>query len=857
MRMNMLTRAMFGMSALCMASSCLALEAWNGQEGSNNFDVIFNGNVYTNSWWVGASQCPGTAEQDQANNPWRLTRAATAQELSQYGNPVSCDIAGGSTDDATLPAFNSSQSYSAGDKVSVDGSTYKTSAAVAAYSFIPGKANPWKLWQPTPAWVMGTIYNAGDIVTRNGQSYEALFYTNNADPALEANQNPTKNNGQPWYPLGKTTTITEAEAKAAPAMNLSTLYSADALVTVNGTPYTAQWQVKNVTPDAVSPWRAYVDWGNAKSRVGTPKSAWPKQFYAPYVDFTLNSIPDLASLAQSKNITHYTLAFVVSKDANTCIPTWGTAYSMGDYNQYSKIKALREAGGDVMVSIGGANNSPLAASCKTVADLQQHYYDIVDNLNLKVLDFDIEGTWVADHESIQRRNQAVKAVQEQWKKEGRDIAVWYTLPILPTGLTQEGIYVLQDAKAKGVELAGVNVMTMDYGNSVCQSDGKEGQDIHSKCATSAVDNLYTQVKAIWPEKSSSEVYAMLGTTPMIGYNDVQGEVFYLSDAHRVYEHAKQHKIGMIGAWSMMRDRPGVEKQVSPEHSGMTADQVPAYGYSDVFSPFATSGSVEPTGNRPPVANAGVNQSMTQLGVVTLDGSASTDPDNDALTWQWTQVSGPAVTLSNAQGARVTFNVPSPLQQATYTFRLTVSDGKLTSTSDTSISVVDASKPVAPTVSVPATQQVTAGSQVTIVASATDADSTAQQLSWNWKVPADLTVISGINSNTLVVSSPATAETKSHSLSVTVTDQSYLRATGNTVLQVNAQDKPEPTPEPGAGYDYVYPAQSGKYTAGTKVLATDGNVYECKPFPYSGWCAGAEWAYAPATGTNWSDAWVKL
>lgn len=47
----------------------------------------------------------------------------------------------------------------------------------------------------------------------------------------------------------------------------------------------------------------------------------------------------------------------MSKDANTCLPTWGTAYGMQNYAQYSKIKALREAGGDVMLSIGGANNA--------------------------------------------------------------------------------------------------------------------------------------------------------------------------------------------------------------------------------------------------------------------------------------------------------------------------------------------------------------------------------------------------------------------------------------------------------------------------------------------------------------------
>lgn len=238
-----------------------------------------------------------------------------------------------------------------------------------------------------------------------------------------------------------------------------------------------------------------------------------------------------------------------------------------------------------MVSIGGANNSPLAAACKNVKDLQKLYYDIVDNMNLNVLDFDIEGTWVADQDSIDRRNQAVKEVQAQWKEEGRKVGIWYTLPILPTGLTAEGLYVLENARHAGVELAGINVMTMDYGNAVCQSDGTEGQNIHGKCATSAIDNMFTQLKKIWPEKSDKEINAMMGTTPMIGYNDVQGEVFYLSDAKLVMEDAKKRNLGMIGAWSMARDQPGVAKQVSPEHSGMTAQQAPMYAYSQVFAPF--------------------------------------------------------------------------------------------------------------------------------------------------------------------------------------------------------------------------------------------------------------------------------
>ncbi|CEO39441.1 immunoglobulin-like domain-containing protein [Photobacterium kishitanii] len=51
-------------------------------------------------------------------------------------------------------------------------------------------------------------------------------------------------------------------------------------------------------------------------------------------------------------------------------------------------------------------------------------------------------------------------------------------------------------------------------------------------------------------------------------------------------------------------------------------------------------------------------------------------------------------------------------------------------------------------------------------------------------------------------------------------------------------------------------EAGKaYLAGDKVLANDGNIYQCKPWPYTGWCANA--SYAPGTSQYWADAWDKL
>jgi hypothetical protein len=49
-------------------------------------------------------------------------------------------------------------------------------------------------------------------------------------------------------------------------------------------------------------------------------------------------------------------------------------------------------------------------------------------------------------------------------------------------------------------------------------------------------------------------------------------------------------------------------------------------------------------------------------------------------------------------------------------------------------------------------------------------------------------------------------------------------------------------------------ENGGYVAGSQVQNV-GSLYECKPYPYTGWCNGAAWAYAPGTGTYWSDAWT--
>lgn len=103
-------------------------------------------------------------------------------------------------------------------------------------------------------------------------------------------------------------------------------------------------------------------------------------------------------------------------------------------------------------------------------------------------------------------------------------------------------------------------------------------------------------------------------------------------------------------------------------------------------------------NSAPSASAGANQRRTAGSNVMLNGSASFDPDGDALTYSWTQESGPGVTLGSAKTETATFVAPAVTADTDLLFRLTVTDDR--GESDSATTTVTVSPQADPTAVAP-------------------------------------------------------------------------------------------------------------------------------------------------------------
>ncbi|WP_308288789.1 ricin-type beta-trefoil lectin domain protein [Streptomyces humicola] len=283
-------------------------------------------------------------------------------------------------------------------------------------------------------------------------------------------------------------------------------------------------------------------------------TGFPAHYAAPYLQIAGSDAGDMSADMNATGLKDYTLAFLIPQSG--CTAQWeDDGSAVGAFA--SQINSLTAAGGNVIISFGGASGGELAQTCTSVSALTAAYANVVNTYGVTRLDFDIEGSVLGDTAANTRRDQALAALQA----ENPSVQVDYTLAVAPDGLPSQEMGVLQDAKSQGVNVSLVNIMTMDFG---------DGQNPLSD-AESAAQATAGQLASLYGI-STSAAYARMGLTPIAGQND-DNEFFSQSDASALESFAASNGVQELSFWEV----DGYDKPVN-------------YAYSRIFNQITGSSS---------------------------------------------------------------------------------------------------------------------------------------------------------------------------------------------------------------------------------------------------------------------------
>jgi hypothetical protein len=191
-------------------------------------------------------------------------------------------------------------------------------------------------------------------------------------------------------------------------------------------------------------------------------------------------------------------------------------------------------------------------------------------------------------------------------------------------------------------------------------------------------------------------------------------------------------------------------------------------------------------NAPPIANAGIDQTVIEQSTVTLDASASSDSDGSIVSYSWTQTAGPGVTLDDPSSIAPSFIAPVVSVDTTISFQLTVTDNEGAFDSDLVDIVIQPAPPNSPpTADAGQDQSVAEGALVALDGTASsDSDGSISTYSWT-QVSGPAVNLSDSSSSAPTFVAPQVASDTTLTFELTVTDDDG--ATGQDLVDVLVQD----------------------------------------------------------------------
>ena len=194
-------------------------------------------------------------------------------------------------------------------------------------------------------------------------------------------------------------------------------------------------------------------------------------------------------------------------------------------------------------------------------------------------------------------------------------------------------------------------------------------------------------------------------------------------------------------------------------------------------------------NEAPVAAAGEDQTVNEGEAVQLYAGDSTDADDGISAYQWNQISGPAVTLSDPQGVQPTFNAPDVGPEgASLAFQLTVIDFSGLQSQDACIVNVTWQN-MPPMADAGADQQATAGETVSLDGTVS-ADGDDGISSYRWKQIGGMPVtLQDTSASATTFMAPDVVAETTLEFELTVTDSGGLQSVDHCKVMVQADAAP--------------------------------------------------------------------